>query len=292
MADIRQFKAFVAVAEELNFHRAAEKLGTVQPALSRLVRNLEDEIKVQLFQRTTRHVELTEAGKTFLIEARGALEHMGSAVRTAQQTAQGTAGTLNLAYMDFAVHRLLPDMLAAVARQSSSIHVELMYMSTARQRLALLEGKIDLGILIGQMSSPHVEQILLCNEPVTVALPEKHPLAARRKIKLEEIISEPVLIGNESDWTAFRDIIFQLYAREGATPQLHLEASSAPALLGMAAKGLGIVFYAGFPSLYQGSGLVFRPLAPPCNVPISLVWRKGPKLPLIRQMLKLCGLDK
>lgn len=150
MTDIRQLKAFIAVAEELNFHRAAERLATVQPALSRLIQNLELDMQVQLLWRTTRHVELTEAGKTLLREARMLLQNLEQAVKVTQQSANGTAGNLILGYMDFAIHTVLPDMLAALSKHKSDIGVSLTYMSTMQQRMALIEGNIDLGIMIGQ----------------------------------------------------------------------------------------------------------------------------------------------
>ena len=99
MTDIRQLKAFVAVAEELNFHKAAERLATVQPALSRLIQNLELDMQVQLLRRTTRHVELTEAGKTLPQDARALLQNLEQAVKVTQQTANGTAGKLILGYI-------------------------------------------------------------------------------------------------------------------------------------------------------------------------------------------------
>jgi DNA-binding transcriptional LysR family regulator len=141
------------------------------------------------------------------------------------------------------------------------------------------------------MSNPYVDSILIKEEPLVVVLHERHRLASRRKISLSSIIDEPVLLGNEIDWSAFRSIIFSQYAEEGASPHIVLEASSAAALMGLAAKGLGIAFYAGMPKLYQGGGLVFHILTPERKVPISLVWRKGSKLPLVRQVLKLAGLN-
>jgi LysR family transcriptional regulator, benzoate and cis,cis-muconate-responsive activator of ben and cat genes len=290
MTDVRQLKAFVAVAEELNFHRAAERLGTVQPALSRLIQNLENDIQVQLLKRTTRHVELTESGKTFLTEARALLQQLVAAIKITQQTAKGTAGKLTLAYMDFAVHKLLPDMLAAILKEQPDIGISLTYMSTAQQRLALIEGTIDLGILIGQMSGPYVETVKLVDEPVYVVLPATHRLSSKQKLAVADLLLDPVLLGNEADWSAFRHIIFDLYAAEGASPVVIHEASSAAALMGLVAKGLGITFYAGLPSVYEGNGLVFRRLTPERKVPISLVWRKGAKLPLVRHVLKLAGL--
>jgi LysR family transcriptional regulator, benzoate and cis,cis-muconate-responsive activator of ben and cat genes len=292
MTDIRQCRAFIAVAEELNFHRAAEKLGTVQPALSRLIGNLEKDLKVQLLERTTRHVSLTEPGKIFLIEARALVSHMASAVRTTQSAGMGTAGTLTLAYMDFAVHKLLPDLLSVASKTIPEIRIDLTYMSTAQQRLALMDGKADMGLMIGQMSNPFVDSICVANEPLIVGLPATHRLQAKRGVNFADIIHEPLLIGNDAEWSAFRDILFRLYAQQGGSPSIAVEASSAAALLGLAAKGMGVTFYAGIPTLYQGSGLVFRPILPKSTIPISLVWRKGAKLPIIRQVLKAAGLAK
>jgi LysR family transcriptional regulator, benzoate and cis,cis-muconate-responsive activator of ben and cat genes len=292
MTDIRHCKAFIAVAEELNFHRAAEKLGTVQPALSRLIGNLERDLKVRLLERTTRHVALTEPGKVFLAEARALVNQMASVVRTTQAAGMGTAGTLTLAYMDFAVHRLLPDLLSAVSKANPEIRIDLTYMSTSQQRFALMEGTADMGLMIGDMSNPYVDSVRVADEPLVVALPEKHKQQAKRKIAFADVVQEPLLIGNEADWSAFRDILFRRYAQEGASPKIAFEASSAAALLGLAAKGLGVTFYAGIPTVYQGGALVFRPIEPKTTIPISLVWRKGPKLPLVRQVLRAAGLGQ
>ncbi len=290
MTDIKQLKAFVAVAEELNFHRAAERLGTVQPALSRMVRNLEQDMKVTLLLRTTRHVELTESGKAFLEDARGVITQLNNAVRNTQNTAMGIRGHLTLAYMDFSVHEILPDLLAAVARTNPNIRIELVYMSTSRQRSALLEGAVDMGIIIGEMTSPNVDTLRVAELPVMVGVSKKSPLAAKKRLSLTDVLSEPILIGNAEEWSAFRDVIFALFAEAGVTPNILFEASSAAALLGLVAKGLGLTFYAGMPQLYQNADIVFVPLAPKHTLPITLAWRKGPKLSLARQVLKLAQL--
>ena len=286
MTDIRQCRAFIAVAEELNFHRAAEKLGTVQPALSRLIGNLEKDLDVKLLERTTRHVALTEAGRIFLTEARSLVSQLASAVRNTRSAGMGTAGRLTLAYMDFAVHSLLPDLLSAVSKASPDIHIDLTYMSSAQQKLALMDGAIDLGIMIGGMSNPFVESIRLADEPLVVAFAEKHKKNPKLSVAFSDLVREPLLIGNEADWSAFRDILFKLYAQEGTSPTIVAEASSAAALFGLAAKGMGITFYAGIPKLYQGGNLVFRTVTPRTKIPVSLVWRKGAKLPLVQQVLK------
>jgi len=288
MLDIRHLKAFVAVAEELNFHRAAERLHIVQPALSRLIKILEEVVGVTLLERSTRHVRLTEAGKVFLDDARATLIQLTGAVRAAREADSGATGTLRLAYMDFAVHRLLPDMVAAAARHEPGIRPELVYMSTAQQRQALLEGRIDLGIIIGTMSAPSVETRLLAEEPLVVAMAADHPLAGRERVLPRDILAEPLLLGSEGEWSTFRDRVFSLYAEHDASPRIAQEASSAAALFGLVARGVGITLYAGDPAVYAHPRIAVRPLVGVRPLPVSAAWRRGPRLPLVRRFLAAC----
>jgi len=285
MIDIRHLRAFVAVAEELNFHRAAERLHIVQPALSRLIKNLEEEVGVSLLERSTRHVRLTEAGKVFLDDSRATLTQLSGAVRAAREADSGATGTLRLAYMDFAVHRLLPDMVAAAALREPGIRAELVYMSTAQQRQALLEGRIDLGIIIGTMSAPSVETRLLAEEPLVVAMAADHRLAAQERVSPRDILAEPLLLGSEGEWSTFRDRVFSLYAEHDASPRIAQEASSAAALFGLVARGVGVTLYAGDPAVYAHPRIAVRPLAGVPPLAVSAAWRRGPRLPLVRRFL-------
>lgn len=285
MIDIRHLKAFVAVAEELNFHRAAERLHIVQPALSRLIKNLEEVVGVSLLERSTRHVRLTEAGKVFLDDARATLTQLSGAVRAAREADSGATGTLRLAYMDFAVHRLLPDMVAAAALREPGIRAELVYMSTAQQRQALIEGRIDLGIIIGTMSAPSVETRLLAEEPLVVAMAADHRLAGQERVSPRDILAEPLLLGSEGEWSTFRDRVFSLYADHDASPRIAQEASSAAALFGLVARGVGITLYAGDPAVYAHPRIAVRSLAGVRPLSISAAWRRGPRLALVRRFL-------
>ena len=285
MIDIRHLKAFVAVAEELNFHRAAERLHIVQPALSRLIKNLEEVVGVSLLERSTRHVRLTEAGKVFLDDARATLRQLSGAVRAAREADSGATGTLRLAYMDFAVHRLLPDMVAAAALREPGIRAELVYMSTAQQRQALIEGRIDLGIIIGTMSAPSVETRLLAEEPLVVAMAAVHRLAGQERVSPRDILGEPLLLGSEGEWSTFRDRVFSLYADHDASPRIAQEASSAAALFGLVARGVGITLYAGDPAVYAHPRIAVRPLAGVRPLSVSAAWRRGPRLTLVRRFL-------
>ena len=148
MIEFRHLRAYIAVAEELNFRRAAERIGIVQPALSRTLRDLEDHLGVLLLLRNTRAVSVTPAGRVFLDEARALLQGLNRAVTVTRNAAEGRTGEITLAYMDFAVHRLVPQLLARLKANAPGIRVALTYMPTALQRDALIRNTIDAGLLI------------------------------------------------------------------------------------------------------------------------------------------------
>jgi DNA-binding transcriptional LysR family regulator len=206
--------------------------------------------------------------------------------------AEGRTGSLTVAYMDFAVHGILPELMMAVARKAPAIRINLTYMSTAQQRLALTEGRADMGILIGHVNNPNVDSRVVAEEPLSVALPDGHALAKRRTITLQQIAGLDIVLGTAAEWAAFREIVFDLYGREGLVPRIAHEASSAPALMGLVGRGIGISLYAGVPKLYQGGGVTFRPLKPSRRVPISVAWRRDANLPLVRQVLRMAGWEK
>lgn len=146
-----------------------------------------------------------------------------------------------------------------------------------------------MGILIGPVNNRNVESRVVAEEPLTEELPEGHGLASRRPITLQQIAGEAIVLERAAEWAAFREIVFDLYGRVGLVPRIAHEASSAPALMGLVGSGMGISLYAGSPKLYQGDGVVFRPLKPARRVPISVAWRRDANLPLVRQVLRMAG---
>lgn len=288
--ETQDLRIFVAVAEELNFHRAAERVGMVQPAVSRHIRDLELTIGTPLLIRTTRHVELTAAGKAFLVEARAILSQLEQAALAARRAADGSEGELVIGYMDFAVHRLLPDLLASVRRHEPGIRITLVYMPTGQQREALIERRIDFGIMIGAMAGPIVGHRLLAEEPMLVVLPGRHRFARRKEIAVEDLDAEDLVLGGDADWAAFRTIVAEDFAQSGRAPRIVQEASSAAALFGLVAAGFGLTLYAGRPERYLSGGLVTRPLANCRAVPIAMCWRQDQKVPLVQRLLRASGL--
>ena len=195
--ELRHLRYFVAVAEELHFGRAAERLHIAQPPLSRQMHDLEREVGTMLFERVPRGVELTPAGAAFLPEARLTLAQAERAQRTALRAASGETGRLRVGFVEAATHSgILPDVLSFFRMHLPAVGLSLFELDPAQQAESFRSGRIDLGIL---NSAPldadrwlKVESIY--SEPLVAALPKAHRLASRVKIKLADLAAESFVL--------------------------------------------------------------------------------------------------
>ncbi len=271
--DLRQVRAFLAVAEELHFRRAAERLATTQPALSRTIRDLEAAVDVALFERSTRRVRLTPAGEAFAAECRLASGHLQLAALAARSAARGESGRLRVAYMDFAINGGLPRILRAFRASTPAVKVDLEYLPTAAQHRALLEGRIDIGFLIGRFNAHRIANLPVDEEEYVVLLPEGHRLAASKALCLAELAGEDFVLGSEETFSQFRALLFELCHRAGFFPHVVQEASNSSGIFGLVAAGAGITVYAGNARNSPRSGVVVRPLEDVKErVPIVAAW--------------------
>jgi DNA-binding transcriptional LysR family regulator len=271
--DLRQVRAFLCVAEELHFGRAAEQLSMTQPALSRTIRDLEAAIAVPLFERTTRRVRMTAAGEAFAAECRIALGHLQLAANAAKGAAQGRSGRLRVAYMDFAINGRLPKILQAFRASAPGVSVDLEYLPTASQHMALLEGRIDIGFMIGQFNAHRIANLPVDQDDYVVLLPEGHRLAAREALRLADLAHEPFVIGSEETFSSFRKLLFDLCHRAGFMPEVAQEASNSSGIFGLVAAGAGITVYAGCARNVLRNGVVVKPLSDVRErIPIFAAW--------------------
>ncbi len=275
--DLRHVRAFVAVAETLSFRAAAERAHMAQPAVSRTIRDLEARLGATLFTRDTHHVALTEAGAVFLDDARALLAAAERAQQAARAAQAGRRGRLSVAYMDFATHRLLPAILPAFKAREPDVSVDLIYMATERQRVALLRGEIDIGLMIGPFDSPDVASLTLESQDLLLGLPHAHRLARRPALPtLAEAAAEPLVLGAMEGWSAFRAILGRAFEQVGAAPRVVQEASTLSAIFAMVGAGMGLTIHAGPPSRYDTSGLILRPFVDRLPVvPTVMSWRPG-----------------
>lgn len=258
--DIRQVRAFLAVADSLHFKRASEALCITQPALSRLIKSLEESIGAELFSRTTRQVELTTSGRLFMEECQLALVHLERGAKLAQQAAKGDIGHLSIAYNDFSINGVLPSILDRFKANYPGISVDLVYMPSHQQHKALLDHEIDVGFLIGPLEVPGIKTFLAAVEEIVVILPRRHHLADRSRISMKDLKEERFILGTESGWREFRQYIFDTCLQAGYTPQVVQEASTSSGIFGLVAANMGISLYSECIKNFQREDITIVPL--------------------------------
>lgn len=258
--ELRHLRGFVMVARELHFRRAAQRLNLGQPALSRSIKWLEQEVGTELLARTTRNVRLTEAGKAFLTECEIALERIEQAPLIAKQAADGARGHLGIAYNDFAISGPLPFLLERFRRTYPNVHVDLFHMPTAQQKTAIIESRVDVGFLIGPFHGREIQTKLITREDFFVVLPAGHRLAGQGVIQLEQLADQPFVVGSETSWGAFRPILIDMCASAGFVPKIVQEASTSDGILGLIAAKVGITIYPECVRTYQRANVIIVPL--------------------------------
>lgn len=282
--EIRHMRAFIAVAEELQFRPAAERLHMTQSALTRTIQHLEEAVGAELLSRTTRVVHLTDAGRTFLYECRLALGHIEKASLLAQAAADGKVGYLRIAYMDFAINGKLPIIIERFLQTHPGIKVELFHFPSSKQKEALLESRIDVGFLIGPFESPSVRQFMIEREDLVVLLPAAHPLAAKPSISIRDLANEKFILGSKDSWEAFRTHFFALCHAANFSPLVAQEASTSDGIFGLVAANIGVALYARCAENIQRKGLVIRPLAGRQKPLETMVcWRKDIPTPTVER---------
>lgn len=286
--ETRHLKAFVAVAEALHFRRAADRLHLSQPALSRTIRWLESELGGPLFKRDTRKVELTEAGRAFLVESRLALAQVDRAVDSARHAAAGERGRLVVAYMDFAINGALPDILAHFRARFPAVRVDLQYHWTDQQKAKLLGREIDVGFLIGPFASPQIDTLKVASERFVAVLPERHRLARRRTIAIADLADEPFVFGATAMWGPFRATVNDLCLEAGFAPNVTQEAHNRDGIFGLVAAGMGITVYVECATRSYHQGLVIRPLTGvSARMETVAAWRKDNLSPVVPDFLSV-----
>jgi DNA-binding transcriptional LysR family regulator len=284
--ELRQLKYFVAVAEELNFRRAAERLFMEQPPLSRQIRQLEDELQVELFHRSKRGVTLTASGQSFLDEARLTLAQAERAARAARQASQPK--TLTIGFSICAFNRVLPELIQAYRQQYADVNVNLTEMATEAQVRALLTEQIDIGFVHAPVSHPDLQTLTLVSEPLVVALPPHHPLVQAEQIDLRSLANEPFILFPESVKPELYAQVMQLCQQVGFSPRVVQEASPPEVMLGLVASGMGISLVASGAEIRHRVGVVYRPLSAPTPVlEIAATWHKQLVSSVLRDFLVL-----
>ncbi|MCE8043495.1 LysR family transcriptional regulator [Halomonas daqingensis] len=251
---------FLVVAEELHFRRASEKLHVAQPAISRAIQQLEDQLGLSLFDRSNRGVALTAAGQAFYAECQAAARIMENAKLKAIRSANGETGQLLIGYTDFAINGPLPRLLANFHHQHPDVTIDLVRKDSHTQLEELEQGKIDLGFLTGPIKSSSISHHIIHRASYVVVLPLDHELSKLDEISLEMLAEEEFVLGDNNTW---RHFILQLNTyciKAGFTPKISRQAPTTESIFGLVAAKMGITLYPDFDLNHNRKDIAIRPV--------------------------------
>lgn len=274
--DIRALACFVAVAEELHFRRAAERLNLTQPALSQRIRMLEAAVGATLLERDRRHVALTPAGAAFLAPARAAVANARLAKAQALRALRGEVGRLRLGFTVIAFYGVLPEAVRLFRTRHPDVAVELAEMNSPSLEAALAAGEVDLGVLHPPLTTPCLVTRPLPAQPLLLALPAAHRLARQATVAVADLEDEPFLIAPRAIGPSIYDRVIALFRGQGFSPRIVQEVTPMTTLTGLVAAGVGMGLVTEGIAAVARPGIAFRPLAPePPRLPMAAAWHEA-----------------
>jgi DNA-binding transcriptional LysR family regulator len=283
--EFRHLRYLVAVAEELHFGRAAIRLNISQPPLSQQIRQLEEELRVQLFQRNKREVRLTEAGKRIVAEAYRVLGQIDHFSRVAAQAGEGAIGHLSVG-VPGGVNEILVDTLRLVAKRYPGVRLELQYLTTGMQIEALREGRIQVGFLNLPVQEPALVLETVKKEPLWLAMPKGHPLARHRRVPLEAMKNVGVILFPRRVAPGLHDAITGMCRNAGVNLNAIHETDSVVASLTLVSADLGVAFCT--PSVRSlWPEVAFRPLESSVQVEQAVAYRRDAQSPALGTFLSV-----
>jgi DNA-binding transcriptional LysR family regulator len=273
--ELRHLHYFVAVAEELHFGRAARRLLIAQPPLSQQIQKLEEELGVQLFRRTKRRVELTEAGQVFLQEARQALAQVEQAVIAVRRASGGEIGRLTVGFVGSASYEILPALIRRFHERFPDVELVLREATTSQQVRALHEGRIHVGLLRPPISDDSLVVESFLTESLIAALPETHALAGQPVISLQALARERFITFPRHLGPGLYDQIISVCQRAGFSPQITQEAVQMQTILGLVATGIGVALIPASARSLRSAGIAYSELQGiESAVEMALAWRR------------------
>ena len=277
--ELRLWRQFAAVAEELHFGRAARRLHMTQPPLTQAIAHLERLLGVRLFERSKRSVQLTPAGEALLPQVRELLARAQVLPAQARAAAGGELGRLRIAFVSTVGFSLLPQWLRAFRGRHPQVQMELIEATGDVQLEAFARGDIDAGFMLHSpgFSPEGFSHRRVAREPLVLALPEAHPLAASARVPLEAVLAEPLVIFPRRIVPSLHDAIFGMYHGAGREPRVAQEAIQMQTIVNLVSAGLGLAWVPESVRQFQRSGVVYRQLGgkqgkgvPACET--TLVW--------------------
>ncbi|MGC1550283.1 MAG: LysR substrate-binding domain-containing protein [Rhodanobacter sp.] len=291
--ELRHLRYFIAVADELHFGHAAERLGMSQPPLSQQILQLEQAVGARLLSRTNRRVALTEAGRLFLDEARDILGRVDHAIDLAQRAQRGEIGELRIGFTRSApLSTYIPRAIFAFRQQLPAVQLQLLEMNSLQQIDALLERRLHVGIVRGHVLPEILVSKRLMRDPLVAVLHEDHPalrdLGPKRRMRTEALAQEPFVLFSRLAGAGIHDHVLALCRSAGFTPRIAQEAREASTIISLVAAGMGVSILPASCEHIHIDGVCYVPLADPAAMSeVSVAHLHDERSPLVKQFVQL-----
>jgi DNA-binding transcriptional LysR family regulator len=283
--ELRHLRYFAAVAEIRHFGKAAERLHMAQPPLSQAIRQLEAELGAELFTRTTRQVNLTRAGEAFYADVTRILKSVDDSVRRVKRIADGRLGVLRIAFTGTAAYQQLPEIARIVKRELPGVGLEIHSdMLTPEQEQALVEGRIDIGVLRPPIRHDSISSRTITVEPLVLVMPEDHRLADEPVVSVADLRAENFVMYAAAG-SVVNDAVVRSCMAAGFTPHREHEVAGTAILLALVAAGLGIALVPKSVESVAVNGVVFKPVEGAESVELALAWRADDDSALLESFL-------
>ncbi|SFC18955.1 DNA-binding transcriptional regulator, LysR family [Nocardioides terrae] len=289
MLELRHLRYFVAVAEERHFGRAADRLHMAQPPLSQAIRRLEADLGVTLLHRTTRRVDLTDAGATYLARARTILAEVDDAAHAARLVAAGSVGHLAVGCVGSATYSLLPTLSRRLADELPGVDFSFQGEMLAPDQVeALRSGTIDVALLRPPVADLSLALTTLRHDRLVAAVPADHPLAARRQVRVTDLRDADLIVHSADRRSVLYDVVVGLFRDAGVEPHVRHEVGETSTLVTLVAGGLGVAVVPEPVTALSLDGVAYRPLVRPVtSVELALAHRAGRTEPHLLRTLDI-----
>lgn len=277
----------MAVAEELHFGQAAKRLQMTQQPLSKQIRDLEAELGVELFHRTKRHVQLTEAGQVFLEEVREILLRVEQGLHAAQRASRGEIGRLNIGFEGSFSYDIVPFSVRTYQQQFPDVELILQEMPTGKQKKALVDNQVEVGFIVQTLDDENLVVETLMHERLILALPKTHSFLRQPEVLLQELAEESFIMGLSGSGCGLHKQIIKTCHQAGFDPRVVQETNEIQMMLGFVAAGIGISLLPASVKFFQRPGVVYRELGKPTpEIELAMAWHRDNHSPVLQSFLK------
>ena len=283
--ELQQIKYFLALSRELHFWKTSEQMAITQSALSRQIKALENELGVQLFERSKRTVKLTEAGTFLRDQWQPILNEINRVHMQARKIHEGATGFVRIGYPGSIAYSFMPRFIADISRNLPDLRMELVEPTDVHMEQLLLDYKMDMAFRRDPTENPALQSICLYSEPFALAVPSDHHLNEENFTGLQDIKNEKFILSNLGQATFYTSSLRQMFRDYKFDPDVYIETDFGGMGLGLVSRGLGVTI---LPFSYSYSDLPkVRFMALPYKMNLYVAWRKNDESPVLKNILKL-----